>query len=68
MRKPIWFSNRSNTNWSVQSQKMARSLKVWIQKVGELYCQCSENKGADQLRSYCEADADLFFVFAYYAD
>ena len=26
----------------------------------ELYCPCSENKAADQLRSYCEADLHLF--------
>ena len=25
----MWFSNRSDTNWSVSSQKMARSLKFW---------------------------------------
>ena len=27
----------------------------------ELYYPCSENKGADQLRSYCEADLRLCF-------
>ena len=27
----------------------------------ELYYPCSENKGADQLRSYCEADLRLLF-------
>ena len=26
----MWFPNRSDTNWSVPSQKMARSLKFWI--------------------------------------
>ena len=26
-----------------------------------MYYPCSENKGADQLRSYCEADLRLFF-------
>ena len=26
-----------------------------------MYYQCSENKGADQLRSYCEADLRLCF-------
>ena len=25
----MWFSNRSNTNRTVQSQKMARGLKFW---------------------------------------
>ena len=39
----------------------------WIQtgnfgfKVEKLYYPCSENKGADQLRSYCEADLRLCF-------
>ena len=27
----------------------------------ELYYPCCENKGADQLRSYCEADLRLYF-------
>ena len=40
---------QSNTNWPVQSQNKARSLKFSI-KVGEvLYYPCIENKGADQL-------------------
>ena len=31
MRKPtIWVRTRSDTNWALQSQKMARSLKFWI--------------------------------------
>ena len=31
MGKPtMWFLNRSGTNWSVPSQKLARSLKFWI--------------------------------------
>ena len=34
-----------------------------LKKVEELFYPCSENKGADQLRSYCEAD--FAFVFAY---
>ena len=57
----MWFPNRSDTNWAVQAQKMARDWKFWIQKVEELYYPCSENKGADQLRSYCEADLRLCF-------
>ena len=33
MRKPtMWLLNRSDTKWTVQSQKMARSLKFWIRK------------------------------------
>ena len=62
MRKPtFWFLTRSNTNWAVQSQKMARGLKFWILKVEGLYYLCSENKGADQLRGYREADLRLCF-------
>ena len=30
-------------------------------KEEKLYYPCSENKGADQLRSYCEADLRLLF-------
>ena len=57
----MWFPNRSDTNRAVQAQKMARDWKFWIQKVEELYYSCSENKGADQLHSYCEADLCLCF-------
>ena len=62
MRKPtMWFLNRFNTNRAVQAQKMARDWKFWNSNVEELYYPCSENKGADQLRSYCEADLRLCF-------
>ena len=46
------FPTRSETNRTVQQQKMARDLK--IKKVEELYYLYSENKGhgADQLRLY----------------
>ena len=57
----MWFPNRSDTNRAVQAQKMARDWEFWIEKVEELYYPCSENKGADQLRSYCEADLRLCF-------
>ena len=53
--------HRSDTNRAVRAQKMARGWKFWILKVEELYYLCSENKGADQLRSYCEADLRLCF-------
>ena len=54
------FPTRSDTNRAVLSQKMARGLKFRI-KVGEgLYYPCSENKDADQLRGYREADLHLF--------
>ena len=36
-------------------------FKFWILIVEELYYPCSENKGADQLRSYCEADLRFCF-------
>ena len=39
----------SDTNQSVQSQEMDRSLKFWILEE-ECYL-CSENKGSDQLCS-----------------
>ena len=55
------FSNRSDTNRAVQAQKMARDWKFWIWHVEELFYPCSENKGADQLRSYCEADLCICF-------
>ena len=62
MEKPtIWFLNRSDTNQTVQSQKQARSLKFHIQEEEELYYPSSENKGADQLRGYREADLRLCF-------
>ena len=62
MGKPtIWFPNRSDTNRSVKAQKRAKSLKFRIKVEEELYYASSENKGADQLRSYCEADLRLCF-------
>ena len=59
MRKPaIWFANRCDINLAVQAQKMARGWKFWIEKEEKLN---RENKGTDQLRSYCEADLRLCF-------
>ena len=52
---------RSDTNQAVQLQKMARGLKIWIKEEEGLYYSCSENKGADQLRGYSEADLRLCF-------
>ena len=57
----MWFPNRSDTNRPVQAQKQARSLKFWILVEEELYYPSSENKGADQLRGYREADLRLRF-------
>ena len=52
---------RSDTNRAVQLQKMARGLKFRIKKVGGSHYLCSENKSADQLRGYHEADLRLCF-------
>ena len=57
-RKPAWgLTTRSDTNRAVQPQKMVRGLKFRIYEVEELYYLCSENKGTDQLRSYCRSRA-----------
>ena len=62
MRKEtFWFPTWSDTNQAVQLQKMARGLKFRIQKVEILHYPCSENKGADQLHGYREADLRLCF-------
>ena len=42
---------------------MARGLKFRIQKEEGLYYLCSENKGADRLRCYREADLRLCFAY-----
>ena len=61
-RKPVFgISDQVCTNQSVQSQKMTRSLKFYIYVEEGLYYPCSENKGADQLRSYCTADLRFCF-------
>ena len=57
----LWFPTWSDTNQAVQLQKMATGLKFRIQKVEILQYLCSENKGADQLRGYREADLRLCF-------
>ena len=57
----MWFPTRSDINRPVQSQKRARILKFRIQVEEELYYLSSENRGADQLRSYCKADLRLCF-------
>ena len=57
----MWFPNRSDTNRPVQTQKRGRSLKFRIYEEEELYYPSSENKGADQLRGYREADLRLSF-------
>ena len=57
IRKPtFWFPTWFDTNQAVQPHKMARGLKFRKYEVGVLYYRCSENKVADQLRGYREAD------------
>ena len=58
-----WFPNTSDTNRPAQAQKRARSLKFRILVEEALHYLSSENKGADQLCGYREAD--VRFVFAY---
>ena len=55
------FPTRSDTNRAVQPQKMARGLKFRIYIEEGLHYPCSENKGADQLRSHCAVDLLLCF-------
>ena len=59
----MWFLSRSDTNQAAQSPKQARSLKFRILVEEEWYYPSSENKGADQLRSYCYCEADLRLCF-----
>ena len=47
---------------AVQSEKKNRSMKFWIEVEKELFYACSENKGTDQLCSYCTADVGLCFL------
>ena len=55
------FPTRSDTNQAVQPQNMARGLKFRIKIEEGSHYPCSENKGADQLRGYREADLRLCF-------
>ena len=62
MRKPtISVPTMFDTNQAVQPQKQVRSLKFRIYVGEELYYPSSENKDADQLRGYREADLRLCF-------
>ena len=57
----FWFLTWSDTNQTVQLQKMVRGSKFGIKKVEGLYYLCCENKGADQLRDHWDADLRLCF-------
>ena len=59
--RSLGFPTRSDTNRHVQFQKKSGGLKLRFKEEEKLYYPCSENKGADQLRSYCEADLRLCF-------
>ena len=62
LRKPVFgYPTRSDTNRALQPHKMARGLKFRIYEVEGLYYPCSENKDADQLCGYREADLRLCF-------
>ena len=56
------FLTRSDTNQAVQPQRMARGLKFQIYVVEGLYFLCSENKGADQLCGYPQANLAPLFL------
>ena len=55
------FQTRSDTNWAVQTQKMARGLKFWNEEEEGFNYLCREYKGADQLRGYHAADLRFCF-------
>ena len=64
VRKPtIWVPTRSDTNGAVQSHKMVRGWKFWIQKVEKLYYLCSKIKGV--ISFAVTAKLICAFVFAY---
>ena len=62
-RKPVFgVSDWVRHKMACTVMKQARGLKFWLFIVEEeLYYPSSESKGADQLRSYCEADLRLCF-------
>ena len=64
MRENLSFG--CDTNLGVQSQKMARGLEFRIKEVESLCYLCSQNKGADQLSSYCAADLRLCYCICKY--
>ena len=57
----ILVSDLVRPNHAVQLQKTVRGLKFRIKEVEGLFYPCSENKGADQVRGYREADLRLCF-------
>ena len=64
----VWFClyigkenepRHKKTGLRVELQEIARSWKFQIYEEEEMDYLYSKNKGADQLRSYCEADLGL---------
>ena len=61
-RKPVFLvPDQVDTNRATLLLNMARDLKFRTEEVHVLYNPSSENKGADQLHGYCEADLRLCF-------
>ena len=50
------FPTRCDSNLAVQPQKMTKGLKFRMKEEERSHYICSENKGANQLGSYCAAD------------
>ena len=63
--KQSGFPTRSDTHQFLQSQKKARSLKLWIKLEDELYYPCGVNKGTDQLCNCWFSHAVVHMLIAY---
>ena len=61
LRKPVFGVSDQVHIPAGQPLNMSRDLKLRIQEEKGLYYLCDKNKGADQLRGYCEADLRLCF-------
>ena len=62
----LGFPTRSDTNQSCTSTEDGQKLEILDLGRRKLYYPNSENKGADQLRSCCEADLCLCFRIGKY--
>ena len=61
-KRTMWILTRSGTNQAVQLLEMAGGWKFRVsEEVEVLHYPSSDNKGADQLRGYREADLRLCF-------
>ena len=62
VRKPVFrVSDQIRHEPGCTTTEDDTGLKIRIKEVEGLYYLCSENKGADQLRGYPEADLRLCF-------